>query len=89
MNKKIIITGGAGIVGINLVKVLVEKDISNIHVIDKNLHNLNLLKKLFPSITIHHYDLSIKGKWENIFVQLLITAGSACDCPYYVHYKVG
>ena len=69
MNKKIIITGGAGIVGINLVKVLVEKDISNINVIDKNLHNLNLLKKLFPSITIHHYDLSIKGKWENIFVK--------------------
>jgi len=69
MNKKIIITGGAGIVGINLAKVLVEKNISNIHVIDKNLHNLNLLKKLFPSITIHHYDLSTKGKWENIFVK--------------------
>ena len=69
MNKKIIITGGAGIVGINLVKVLVEKNTSNIHVIDKNHYNLNLLKKLFPSITTHHYDLSKKGKWENIFVK--------------------
>ena len=69
MNKKIIITGGAGIVGINLVKALVEKNTSNIHVIDKNHYNLNLLKKLFPSITTHHYDLSKKGKWENIFVK--------------------
>jgi len=69
MNKKIIITGGAGIVGINLVKVLVEKNISNIHVVDKNQHNLKLLNKLFPFITTHHYDLSRKGKWENIFVK--------------------
>jgi len=69
MNKKIIITGGAGIVGINLVKALVEKNTTNIHVVDKNHYNLNLLKKLFPSITTHHYDLSKKGKWENIFVK--------------------
>ena len=60
MNNPIIITGGAGIVGFNLVKCLLVNNFTNIHVIDKNIYNLKILNNLFKEINTHHFDLSKK-----------------------------
>ena len=68
-NSKIIITGGAGIVGFNLVKGLLENNFTNIHVIDKNNHNLKTLNQLFKEIKTYHFDLSNKNGWSHIFVK--------------------
>lgn len=69
MNNPIIITGGAGIVGFNLVKGLLEKNFTNIHVIDKNIDNLKILNQLFKEINTYHFDLSNKNGWSRLFVK--------------------
>ena len=69
MNNPIVITGGAGIVGFNLVKSLLEKNFTNIHVIDKNIDNLKILNQLFKEINTHHFDLSNKNGWSHLFVK--------------------
>ena len=60
---EILITGGAGLVGQNLVLLLSEQGFENITVIDKNEPNLTLLKKLNPKIKTISADLSQKGSW--------------------------
>ena len=69
MNNPIIITGGAGIVGFNLIKCLLEKNFTNIQVIDKNIYNLKILNQLFKDIKTHHFDLSKKNGWSHLFVK--------------------
>ena len=69
MNNPIIITGGAGIVGFNLVKCLLEKNFTNIQVIDKNIYNLKILNQLFKDIKTHHFDLSKINGWSHLFVK--------------------
>jgi nucleoside-diphosphate-sugar epimerase len=64
---KIVITGAAGLVGQNLIVLLKEKGYRNIIAIDKNQHNLSILKSLHPDITIIEADLSEKGAWQNAF----------------------
>jgi len=66
-SKKIVIAGGAGLVGQNLVARLRDKDYPNIVVIDKNLPNLTTLKSLHPAINIHCADLSVVGDWCDHF----------------------
>lgn len=64
---KIIIPGGAGQVGQNLVFDLLSAGYKNIVVIDKHAYNLEILKKLFPSVTTVLADLSVKGDWIETF----------------------
>jgi len=45
--RKILITGGAGLLGFNLCKVLSEKDDVQLTVLDKNLENLKKLQIFF------------------------------------------
>ncbi len=86
--KKIIITGAAGLVGMNL---LSEIDTSKYEVIalDKNKDNLEIVKKLFPKIKTICADLSDKGKWEKNFegtdcvVQLQAQISSPGEQDYY------
>ncbi len=66
-NSSILITGGAGLVGQNLVLLLSEQGFENITVIDKNEPNLTLLKKLNPKIKTISADLSQKGSWVEAF----------------------
>jgi nucleoside-diphosphate-sugar epimerase len=65
-NPKIIIPGGAGFVGRNLVKFLITVVPSeNITVIDKNADHLQMVKKY--GIKIVEADLSEKGPWYDLF----------------------
>ena len=62
--RKIFITGGAGLLGFNLCKVLSEKDDIQLTVLDKNLENLRKLQIFFPSVDVIRADLSVMDGWE-------------------------
>jgi len=66
MKKKIIITGSAGLVGMNLLTIL-DPNKYKIIAIDQNKHNILLSKKLFPKIHFIVADVSKSGKWEKLF----------------------
>lgn len=66
-HNKIVIPGGAGLVGQNLVARLIGKGYTNIVVLDKHLQNLEVLRKAQPTITVEFADLSIKGNWVSHF----------------------
>ena len=67
MNKKIILPGGAGLVGQNLLVQLKEKGYTNITVIDKHHENIKILKQTFPDVEVIEADLAEKGDWEYVF----------------------
>ncbi len=62
--RKIFITGGAGLLGFNLCKVLSEKDDVQLTVLDKNSENLRKLQIFFPSVDVIRADLSVMDGWE-------------------------
>lgn len=64
---KIIIPGGAGLVGQNLVVRLKARGYTNIVVLDKHTVNVGILRGLHPDITVVHADLSHPGAWEKYF----------------------
>lgn len=66
-NTKIILPGGAGLVGQNLVTRLKYKGYSNIWVIDKHIKNMKVLEKIHPEVNLLVADLSEHGDWENSF----------------------
>ncbi len=65
--KKIILPGGAGLVGQNLVASLKVAGYSNIVVLDKHLGNLAVLKQVQPDITAEYADLAEPGDWQHHF----------------------
>jgi nucleoside-diphosphate-sugar epimerase len=67
-NCKIILPGGAGLVGQNLVARLKVKGYSNIVVLDKHRENLAILKQVQPDITVEYADLAETGDWQRHFV---------------------
>ena len=66
-NTKIILPGGAGLVGQNLVARLKSNGYSNIVVIDKHHKNLEVLRRVQPDITAIDADLSEPGSWQDQF----------------------
>jgi nucleoside-diphosphate-sugar epimerase len=66
-NQKIILPGGAGLVGQNLVARLKAKGYTNIVVLDKRRANLAVLKLVQPDITAEHADLAEPGNWQRHF----------------------
>ena len=64
---KIIIPGGAGLVGQNLIARLKNNNLNEIIVIDKQENNLNILKNTHPDIQCKCADLSLSGSWEKEF----------------------
>ena len=66
-NMKIILPGGAGLVGQNLVVRLKEKGYCNLVVLDKHEINLEILRKLHPDIVVEYADLSKAGNWQQHF----------------------
>jgi uncharacterized protein YbjT (DUF2867 family) len=67
MNKKIILPGGAGLVGQNLVARLKDRGYLNIVVLDKHRANLAILKTVHPDITAEYADLAEPGNWRGYF----------------------
>ncbi len=66
-NDRIILPGGAGLVGQNLVARLRAKGYRNIVVLDKHRANLAVLKKLQPHITAEYADVALPGEWQRHF----------------------
>ena len=66
-DKKIILPGGAGLVGQNLVAFLKRKGYSNLVVLDKHKANLDVLRRMHPDITIEEADLAVPGLWSEHF----------------------
>jgi nucleoside-diphosphate-sugar epimerase len=60
---KIVLSGGAGLVGQNLVVRLKERGFRNIVVVDKHKYNLNVLRNLHSDITTILADVSVMGDW--------------------------
>lgn len=60
----IVLPGGAGLVGQNLVVRLRDRGYRNITVLDKHVANLAELAKLHPDVTTELVDLSRPGDWQ-------------------------
>jgi len=69
MNKncKIVVPGGAGLVGQNLVAHLKRTGYKNLVVLDKHKKNLAILKKQHPDIIAEYADLAELGSWQKHF----------------------
>jgi nucleoside-diphosphate-sugar epimerase len=65
--RKIILPGGAGLVGQNLVARLKGQGYTNIVVLDKHRHNLGVLQQMHPDITAEWADLAEPGPWSKHF----------------------
>jgi nucleoside-diphosphate-sugar epimerase len=80
MKGKVVITGGAGLVGQNLVALLVESGYTNICVIDKHEKNLNLLSALNPLIRTICADMAVQASWSEEF--------SECEVAIILHAQI-
>lgn len=61
--QKILIPGGAGLVGQNLVALLKARGYNNLIVLDKHKANLEILRELHPDICAEYADLAEDGAW--------------------------
>lgn len=66
-NTKILLPGGAGLVGQNLVARLKERGYANIVVLDKHRANLAILRRVHPDVTVEYADLAEPGSWLRHF----------------------
>jgi nucleoside-diphosphate-sugar epimerase len=64
---RIILPGGAGLVGQNLVARLKQRGYTNLVVLDKHRANLEVLRGVHPDITIEYADLAEPGDWSHYF----------------------
>lgn len=64
---RIVIPGGAGLVGQNLVAQLEDHGCRNVLVIDKSAANLVILKRLHPQVSTLCADLAEPGDWQRHF----------------------
>ncbi|MGL5109290.1 MAG: NAD-dependent epimerase/dehydratase family protein [Vibrio ordalii] len=67
MGQKIVLPGGAGLVGQNLVVRLKSKGFTNLVVLDKHKSNIEVLEKTHPDITVVCADLAEDGDWKQYF----------------------
>jgi nucleoside-diphosphate-sugar epimerase len=71
-NRKIVLTGAAGLVGQNLIVELKAQGYTRLVAIDKHAHNLAILGRLHPDVERIEADLAEPGDWEQAF------AGASC-----------
>jgi nucleoside-diphosphate-sugar epimerase len=67
-DSKILLPGGAGLVGQNLVARLKARGYTNIVVLDKHRVNLAVLKRVQPDVTVEYADLAEPGDWQRHFL---------------------
>jgi nucleoside-diphosphate-sugar epimerase len=63
---KIVLLGGAGLVGQNLTIKLIEAGYVNLLVVDKSQSNLAVLRQLHPEVSICCADISEDGEWTKL-----------------------
>ena len=63
-NIRIVLPGGAGLVGQNLVARLKARGYTDIVVLDKHHANLAVLKQVQPDIRAEYADLAVPGEWQ-------------------------
>ncbi len=66
-NVKILIPGGAGLVGQNLVPRLKAAGYKHLVVLDKHIQNVRILRELHPDVRVIEADLAQKGSWFDAF----------------------
>lgn len=66
--RKIVITGAAGLVGQNLLPRLKARNLGELVAIDKHPTNTEILRRLHPDVRVIHADLAEPGEWEQEFV---------------------
>jgi len=76
-----VITGGAGLVGQNLVVRLREAGCAHVCVIDRHAHNLAILGELHPGVETHCSDMLRPGPWQQ--------AVRAADVLVLLHAQIG
>jgi nucleoside-diphosphate-sugar epimerase len=67
VSAKIVLPGGAGLVGQNLVARLKQRGYRNIVVLDKHRANLEVLRRVQPDIVAEYADLAEPGEWQRHF----------------------
>jgi nucleoside-diphosphate-sugar epimerase len=77
---KIVVTGAAGLVGLNLVIELRAAGFENLVVIDKQRSNLEILARLHPGVRRVVADLAERGEWEREF--------EGCACAVLLHAQI-
>lgn len=65
--QKILLPGGAGLVGQNLIVKLQSAGFHNLVVLDKHQANLSVLRKLHPDVVAEYADLAVPGDWTKHF----------------------
>lgn len=81
MDQKILITGGAGLVGQNLVARLKQRGFRRIIVIDKAAANAAVLREHHPDIEVIVADLAADAGWQD--------ALAGCDVLVHAHAQIG
>lgn len=66
-SRKIVLTGGAGLVGQNLILSLKQKRDARIVSIDRSAAGNAIIRKLHPDVTVIDADLAEAGDWEGQF----------------------
>ena len=66
-DQKIILPGGAGLVGQNLVARLKQHGYRNLVVLDKHRANIEVLRRMHPDIVVDYADLAERGDWVGHF----------------------
>ncbi|MBB5342461.1 NAD-dependent epimerase/dehydratase family protein [Tunturibacter empetritectus] len=84
MNKKIVITGAAGLVGQNLIPRLLSSELTNIVAIDKHPVNTAILRKSHPALRVLEYDLASDEKSTDWQTEL-----AGCDVLVIGHAQIG
>ena len=79
--RKIIVTGGAGLVGQNLVSRLKDKGFRDIVVIDKSAANATVLREHHPDIRVIVADLASDDGWQDSF--------DGADALVHAHAQIG
>ena len=66
-DRKIVLPGGAGLVGQNLIVRLKQRGYTNLVVLDKHAVNLEILRRQHPDIVAELADLAEPGPWQRHF----------------------
>lgn len=77
---KIVLTGGAGLVGLNLVVELRAAGFTNLVVIDKLAENLGIIRRIHPEVRCVEADLAEPGPWEREL--------EGCACAVLLHAQI-